>query len=63
MDDKEQRQRQRAYKIWEEEGRIDGAHLDHWQRAEDQHEETERESEEELKEEKENAKTANRDKN
>ena len=41
MSDREQRQRERAYRIWEDEGRIDGRHLDHWQLAEDQHEATE----------------------
>lgn len=34
MTDKEQQRRERAYKIWEDEGRPDGAHADHWQRAE-----------------------------
>lgn len=34
MTDKEQQQRERAYKIWEEEGRPDGADADHWKRAE-----------------------------
>lgn len=29
----EQQQRERAYRIWEEEGRPDGAHEDHWARA------------------------------
>ncbi len=33
MSDKEQQQRERAYQIWEEEGRPDGAHEDHWNRA------------------------------
>jgi hypothetical protein len=33
MVDIEQRQRERAYKIWEEEGRPDGRHDDHWKRA------------------------------
>ncbi|MDE1995763.1 MAG: DUF2934 domain-containing protein [Rhizobiaceae bacterium] len=46
MDDIEQKQRERAYKIWEEEGRPDGRHLDHWQRADDQHEATEKVAEE-----------------
>ena len=45
MDDREQRQRERAYQLWEAEGRQHGAHEDHWQRAEDQHELTEQESE------------------
>jgi hypothetical protein len=43
MDDKDQKRRERAYKIWEDEGRPEGADLDHWQRAEDQHEATEAE--------------------
>lgn len=34
MSDREQEQRERAYKIWEDEGRPDGAHDDHWKRAE-----------------------------
>jgi hypothetical protein len=33
MDDREQQQRERAYKIWEDEGRLEGAHEEHWQRA------------------------------
>ncbi len=33
VSDMEQRQRERAYKIWEDEGRPDGAHEDHWKRA------------------------------
>lgn len=33
MIDREQQQKERAYKIWEEEGRPDGAHEDHWRRA------------------------------
>lgn len=41
MDDREQRRRERAYKIWEDEGRPEGADLDHWQRADDQHQATE----------------------
>lgn len=34
MTDREQEQRERAYKIWEDEGRPDGAHDDHWKLAE-----------------------------
>jgi hypothetical protein len=34
MNDQEQQQRERAYKIWEDEGRPDGAHEEHWKRAE-----------------------------
>ncbi|RDJ03843.1 DUF2934 domain-containing protein [Rhizobium grahamii] len=41
MNEQEQRRRQRAYQIWEDEGRPEGQHLDHWARAEDQHEATE----------------------
>lgn len=44
MDDNEDKRRERAYRIWEDEGRPEGRHLDHWQRAEDQHEETEKEA-------------------
>jgi|GEM_PF-5531754 len=33
---REQAIRERAYAIWEEEGRPDGKHLDHWRRAEDE---------------------------
>jgi len=40
MEDTERQQRERAYKIWEDEGRVEGAHDDHWQRAEDQYEAT-----------------------
>ena len=48
MDDKDQKRRERAYKIWEDEGRPEGADLDHWQRAEDQHEATEADAELEV---------------
>ncbi|MDP9840487.1 hypothetical protein J2T09_005274 [Neorhizobium huautlense] len=41
MNDREQQRRERAYKLWEDEGRPEGAHDDHWKRAEDQHELTE----------------------
>jgi hypothetical protein len=34
MTDREQQQRERAYKIWEDEGRPEGAHEEHWRRAE-----------------------------
>ncbi|MEB2846766.1 DUF2934 domain-containing protein [Rhizobiales bacterium RZME27] len=37
MDNREQQSRERAYKLWEDEGRPKGAHDDHWERAEDQH--------------------------
>ncbi|MGE7368961.1 DUF2934 domain-containing protein [Neorhizobium sp. NPDC001467] len=49
MDDREQQRRERAYKIWEDEGRPDGAHDDHWRRAEDQHELAEQESDDVTK--------------
>ncbi|WP_132961133.1 DUF2934 domain-containing protein [Rhizobium sp. BK251] len=38
------KQRERAYKIWEDEGNPDGRHLDHWQYAEEQHEATEQDA-------------------
>lgn len=41
MDDREQKQRELAYKLWEDEGRVEGGHLDHWQRAGEQFHETE----------------------
>jgi hypothetical protein len=44
MNDREQRQRERAYEIWGAEGRVEGTHLDHWQRAWDQHATTEEEA-------------------
>jgi hypothetical protein len=44
MEDREQKLRERAYKIWEDGGRIDGSHEDDWRRAEEQHQETEREA-------------------
>lgn len=40
----DEKRRERAYRMWEEEGRPEGRHLDHWRRAEEQHEETEREA-------------------
>lgn len=43
-DKNDEKPRERAYRIWQEEGRPEGRHLDHWQQAEDQHEETEREA-------------------
>lgn len=49
MDDREQQRRERAYKIWEDEGRPDGAHEDHWKRAGDQHELTEQKSDDVTK--------------
>ncbi|MCQ1775819.1 DUF2934 domain-containing protein [Neorhizobium galegae] len=49
MVDKEQQQRERAYKIWEDEGRPDGFHDQHWKRAEEQHELAEQESEDVTK--------------
>jgi hypothetical protein len=33
MSERDQRIRQRAYEIWEEEGRPDGQHGEHWDRA------------------------------
>jgi hypothetical protein len=44
MNDDDQKQRERAYKIWESEGRAEGKHLEHWQRAEQHHEATEEEA-------------------
>lgn len=49
MVDKEQQQRERAYKIWEDDGREDGRHDEHWKRAEEQHELTEQQSEDVTK--------------
>lgn len=34
--DRDQKIRERANKIWEEEGRPEGSHEKHWQRAEEQ---------------------------
>jgi len=42
--DREQQQRERAYKIWEDEGRPEGQHEDHWRRAEEQHEAAEQDA-------------------
>jgi hypothetical protein len=49
MIDKEEKIRQLAYKIWEEEGRKSGFHNDHWLRAEKEHEMTEQQAEEATK--------------
>lgn len=49
MEDNEQKRRERAYKIWEDEGRPEGAHEDHWRRAEEQRGLTEQESEDVTK--------------
>ncbi|MGO7981453.1 DUF2934 domain-containing protein [Rhizobium johnstonii] len=35
---REQQRRERAYRIWENEGRPEGQHEDHWRRAEEQRE-------------------------
>ncbi len=48
MDNSQESRRERAYRLWEEEGRPEGRHLDHWQRAENQHEETEKEADKAL---------------
>jgi hypothetical protein len=37
MDDREQKIRERAYAIWQSEGQGDGSHMDHWRRAEEEH--------------------------
>ncbi|MCB5203756.1 DUF2934 domain-containing protein [Neorhizobium sp. T786] len=44
MTDKELQQRERAYKIWEDEGRQDGLHDVHWKRAEEEQERTDQQS-------------------
>jgi len=49
MTDIEQKVRERAYKIWEDEGRVEGAHDDHWTRAQEQHGLAEQESEDVTK--------------
>ena len=41
MDEKEQSLQEHAYKIWEDEGRIDGSHDEHWRRAEEHRKMTE----------------------
>lgn len=35
MEDREQHIREHAQRIWEEEGRPEGSHEDHWRRAEE----------------------------
>lgn len=35
VDDREEQRRQKAYALWEEEGRPEGRHEAHWQQAED----------------------------
>jgi hypothetical protein len=42
--DRDQDQRDRAYKIWEDEGRPHGQHDEHWRRAQEQHERTDQEA-------------------
>ncbi|SFB59296.1 Protein of unknown function [Rhizobium sp. NFR07] len=49
MNESEQQRRERAYKIWEDEGRPEGAHEAHWRRAEGQHELTEQQSDDVTK--------------
>lgn len=34
--DREKHLRERAYQIWEDEGRVDGFHEEHWRRAEEE---------------------------
>jgi hypothetical protein len=36
VDDREEQRRQRAYALWEQEGRPDGRHDMHWQQAGDE---------------------------
>jgi len=45
MDDRDQQRRERAYKIRESEGRPEGAHDDHWKRANKQRQSPEQELE------------------
>lgn len=49
MEDREQQRRERAYKIWEDEGRPEGDHEEHWRRAEEQGELSEQQSEDVTK--------------
>lgn len=44
MTDREQEQRERAYRIWEDEGRPEGRHEDHWRRAGEKGEANEKEA-------------------
>jgi hypothetical protein len=44
MVDRDQKIRERAYALWESEGRGEGGHLDHWHRAEVEHDATERQA-------------------
>lgn len=46
MTDDEDQQRKRAYRLWEQEGRPHGRDLEHWHRAQEQHESTEHSEEE-----------------
>lgn len=49
MSDREQQQREQAYRIWEAEGRGEGRHEDHWRRAGEELDLTEQESEDVVK--------------
>lgn len=42
--EREQQQRERAYKIWESEGRPESQHEDHWRRAQEQSGESEQQA-------------------
>lgn len=44
MADREQELRNRAYAIWEREGRPHGEHDEHWKRAQEEHEATDKEA-------------------
>lgn len=44
MSDTEDQRRERAYRIWEQEGRPEGRQLEHWHMAEDDGEATEKQA-------------------
>jgi hypothetical protein len=50
MDEREAKIRERAQKIWEDEGRPEGSHEEHWRRAEEEHEASEQANTDEGKE-------------
>lgn len=48
MDDKYEKVREHAYRLWDQEGRPEGSHEDHWRRAEEAYTEAEQEHSEDI---------------
>lgn len=48
MDDKDQKIREHAYRLWDQGGRPEGSHEDHWRRAEEAHEDAGQEQSDDI---------------